>query len=229
MAGWGSRGAAPSAQPRPAQSGVSCLISVGTGSSGPEALPGEAVCRCSSFTHTAMTTEGGKAGGGAESQRACHTREGQGPGSGRGSWLPAEGRAPSPSCSPPGAHRQGPGPRHTPARQAVSQTLAPTHLPPTLPSTRAGAEGLSSHQRRGQVLGKPLWFKGCLVPGSPFTHDSTLLCPGGEGEGPPLSTEQAGPAWTHSHGSYSRRERAPTRSPPPSAGRRPAAASWTPA
>lgn len=58
--------------------------------------------------------------------------------------------------------------------------------------------------------------------------DSTLLCPGGEGEGSSLSTEQAGPASTQPGGSYSRQERAPTRSSWRPEGRPPAGASWTP-
>lgn len=47
-----------------AQSSVSCLMfSMGTGSSGLGALSGVAMSRCSSFTRTAMTKEGGRWGG----------------------------------------------------------------------------------------------------------------------------------------------------------------------
>jgi hypothetical protein len=62
----------------------------------------------------------------------------------------------------------------------------------------------------------------------PFKLDSTLLCPGGEGERPPLSMEQVGPASTQPSTSYSHQEQAATRPSAWPAGHPPVGASWTP-
>lgn len=113
----------------------------------------------------------------------------------------------------------------------------------TLPSTSGrgrdggggGARGLArgglGSVHSSGVSGKHSGSSGTGLLGGqkmPEKPDSTLLCPGGEGQGSCLSTEQAGPASTQPGGSYSRQERAPTRSSWRPEGRPPAGASWTP-